>query len=127
VGVKYVDGWPENSYQVGDVRILHGDLYSTMPGQTAGKMLEKYSQSTIFGHTHHREYAETKVWSDALQSYKTIFSYSPGCLCKTDGSVPGSSAADGWTQGMGLLHITEDGSSFIEDIPYSEKEKRFLV
>lgn len=127
LGVKYVDGWPENYVQINDVRILHGDLLGSNPGQTVSKMLDKYEQSTVFGHTHHREYAETTVWSDKILDYKTIFSYSPGCLCRVDGSVPGSSASNGWRQGIGILRTQLEGSSFIQDIGYDGKVKRFLV
>lgn len=125
--VKYVEGWPKNYIQMGDVKILHGDLLGSRPGQSVSKMLEKYKQSTVFGHTHHREYAETTIWSDALNDYKTIFSYSPGCLCRVDGSVPGSSALQGWRQGIGILRTQLEGSSFIQDIAYDGKSKRFLV
>lgn len=125
--VKFVEGWPKNSIQLGDVKILHGDLLGSKPGQSVSKMLDKYKQSTVFGHTHHREYAETTIWSDALNDYKTIFSYSPGCLCRVDGSVPGSSALQGWRQGVGVLRTQLEGGSFIQDIPYSKTTNRFLI
>ena len=79
----------------------------------------------MFGHIHRREYLEDTIWSDMLDGYKPIFAYNPGCLCRVDGSVPGSSALNGWTQGIGLI-VTEDGVDFIRDMPYNSKVKRFL-
>jgi len=125
--VKYIDGWPRNYIQLGDVKILHGDVLGSRPGQSVSKMLDKYKQSTVFGHTHHREYAEATIWSDALNDYRTIFSYSPGCLCRVDGSVPGSSALQGWRQGIGILRTQLEGPPFIQDIAYDGNSKRFLV
>lgn len=123
--IKYISGWPDNIYMVNDVKVIHGDVIGSEPGQTVGKMLGRYNCSTIFGHIHRREYAEGTAWSDKTQSYKRIFSYSPGCLCKIDGSVPGSSTPNNWRQGMGLLISTSDGDSFIQDMPYNGK--RFLL
>jgi hypothetical protein len=34
---------------------------------------------------------------------KTIYGFSPGCLCKIDGTVPGSKGR-GWQQGVGIVY-----------------------
>lgn len=124
LNIEYIEGWPDNVYRIGDVKILHGDIVSSEPGQTVGKMLQKYGASTVFGHIHRREYAENSAWSDSLDDYKRIFAYSPGCLCRVDGAVPGSTTPNNWRQGMGLL-VTDEHDSFIIDIPFSQG--RFLT
>jgi predicted phosphodiesterase len=127
LGIKFVDGYPNNSISVAEVEIMHGNTIGAKPGQTALKMLEKYHYSTIFGHTHRREYIETSIWSDIYEDYKTIFAYSPGCLCRTDGAVPGSSASMGWRQGVGILMTNGNGKSYIQDFQYDKETTRFLV
>ena len=125
LNVEYVSGYPDNFIRVGDVDIIHGQFIGSKPGQTALKNIEKLNRSVIYGHIHRREYVETKVWDG--NGYKTIFAYTPGCLCRTDGSVPGSSPLQGWGQGIGILVTRKSGESYVLDYRYDPRIGKFLL
>lgn len=125
--IDFVEGYPNNGIDLNGVAFIHGSIAASRPGATATKLLEKYGRSVIFGHIHRREYVETQVWSDKDGEYNPIFGYTPGCLCKIDGSVPGSTKGAGWGQGVGILRSLGDRANLVYDVPYSGKNKCFLI
>ncbi|MGB1224870.1 MAG: metallophosphoesterase [Mycobacterium sp.] len=115
-GVTYLEGYPANHYWFQDnVRIVHGHY----TGQSAHTKYLAEGVTTVFGHTHHRIWAE-KVLADG----RLIHAISPGALCSVDGTVPGQMTGydfDGpvrqpvnWQQGV--LVGYGDGDQFIPEM-----------
>lgn len=85
-----------------NLRTIHGTIAASAPGATARKYLQTARCSTIFGHIHRREsLAVTHHFSGGQRTY---YAESAGCLCHTDGRVPGSGRDENWQNG---LHVVE--------------------
>lgn len=114
IGVEYQDAYPAAAYWDDEqTRNIHGTK-----SNSKGSTTSQYSQalphiSTWVGHTHRAEITYKTVIGargDRLDTYTA----NPGCLCRTDGTVPGVHGAlhaDGssawivedWQQGFGSL------------------------
>lgn len=112
LAVDYVDGYPDNGYWLNkNVFISHGDVVRSAPGATANEISKRQSFTTIFGHIHRRELVarRQKTNGDDL-----IFeAFCPGCACRVDGTVPGSSSTQQWQQGIAVIEYTEDAQNII--------------
>lgn len=84
----------------GEVEIEHGRTVRGGGGATAAAVLAKREHSVVYGHVHRAEYAQRTV--ETALGRRHVFAGSPGCLCRTDGIVPGSDRPD-WQQGVGLI------------------------
>ena len=74
--------------------LIHGETASGRPLKTADKILEERVTSVVFGHVHRREMATKRTEAGE------VFAASPGCLCRIDGAVPGSTERHNWLQGI---------------------------
>lgn len=100
--INYVDYvWVNDT-----LKVSHGELARANPGATAQAVLGKTYQTHVFGHTHKIELVTKTVRGHDWVKYVT--SFSPGCLCRIDGAVPGSKIDNQWQQGVGVLCYTED-------------------
>lgn len=85
---------------------VHGEKVGAKPGQTVTKSLERPRTSLIGGHVHRLESGHTTVHHHGGQ--KTYGYYSPGCLCRIDGAVPGRNARPDWQQGFAVVEYDDD-------------------
>ena len=128
-------GYPANAHWINKrLRVIHGDKVNAA-GSTAHKYLNSERVSTIFGHVHRREWAEKTAVSEEGER-RTILSASPGCLCRTDGVVPGHGSgydddgmpvvghtAPNWQQGMAVVYYQEGDCPFrYEQIAFHDDE-----
>lgn len=97
MGIKYQD-----KFVYGDTKIVHGDIARKGGGSTARAHLDNKAINIVFGHVHRRELV-TERKSTENDKIKNIFSMCPGCVCYTDGRVPGSKETDNWQNGIGVL------------------------
>lgn len=95
------------------VKIHHGEIVRAKGGQTVSAQLAKYHHSVVGGHVHRVELA--MATNHGPQGRRQRFAMSPGCLCKTDGSVPGATLQPDWQQGYGIIsRDTKSGELFPE-------------
>lgn len=110
--IEYVGNYPDNGYWLNrNVFITHGDVVRAGPGDTAKAIVNKQAFTTVFGHIHRRELVSRRMKShdgDVIYS-----AFCPGCACKTDGSVPGSSSRDQWQNGLAVIEYTESTENII--------------
>jgi len=109
LGIDYRDGYPEAEVWINEhMGISHGNVAKSGAGKTATAMLNKgIMQSRGYGHIHKREIVWRKVRSKYNQ-FKNVCAWSWGCLCRTDGTVPGSTLEQDWQQGGGVVHFDDD-------------------
>lgn len=130
--IESVDGYPNAAYWLErDLKVTHG-TQTRKGGSNAASYLARESTSTIYGHSHRMEVAYRTIPSGAHGEGRTLLAASPGCLAKTDGSVPGVNysvdssgqtvrRAEDWQQGLLIVNhnprnheavpirITDDG------------------
>ena len=118
--VEYVEGWPDGEYWASpNLRFVHGDATSGVPGATARKYLRD-NISTVYGHSHHSELIyNTQNFKDGE---RTSFAGSAGTLARIDGFLPSAKTgitdagklaaqkSEAWQQGIWLVWYKEDGS-----------------
>lgn len=112
IDVEYVENYPDNGYWLNkNVFITHGDVVRAGPGDTAKALVNKQAFTTIFGHIHRRELVSRRL---KMHDGDLVYSaFCPGCACKTDGTVPGSSSRDQWQNGLAVIEYTEDEENII--------------
>jgi len=102
LGIEWIGEYPDGEYWLTDgLRTIHGDKISGSPGGTAQAILKDTSDWTCFFHAHRREMASKTVYSRHGQ--RSVSAFSPGCLCRVDGEVPGKKKRQNWQQGMALV------------------------
>jgi predicted phosphodiesterase len=119
--IEYVDAYPTaTKWDNSTTRNIHGTRASSVGSTTSQYIKELPHINTWAGHTHRVEITYKSVigpWGEAIESY----SANPGCLCKSDGTVPsvkGAIGADGrhgstvedWQQGFGFNWYNETES-----------------
>lgn len=117
LGVKYVPGYPAGEYYINDgLKCIHGKQSGR---GVARKTLNDEKVSTITGHSHHVEVTYRTVNTKTGPVRRVAATL--GCLCRTDGPVPGYHASidyDGnavtshqdWQQSVGIVHYEEGGT-----------------
>lgn len=112
IGVSYVDGYPDGYVRLGNsMRLIHGATVRNKSGGTVSAVIEDANTSVGFGHIHRLEMASKTLWDR-----KVVHAFSPGCTCKIDGSVPGSSKTSNWQQGFALINYDSE-QSFVQLYP----------
>lgn len=121
--VAYMDAYPAAAHWDDDTtRNIHGTRANSKGSTMAQYANDMPHINTWAGHTHRAEIVYKTVLGprgEAIESY----SANPGCLCKTDGTVPsvhGALHADGtsarvvedWQQGFGALLYDGKGQSW---------------
>lgn len=134
--VTYVSGYPANGWMLNDnLEIIHGHKVKT-GGSTAHAYLPELRHSVCYGHVHREEMGT--VTRKTAHGPRTYESFSFGCLCRTDGRVPGTeggfSVRDGqpvlaqnnWTNGLGVIEYEPgDGDFWREPIRIWHGETRW--
>ncbi len=104
LGIRFIGGYPDGINWDAGVAMMHGTIASGKSGATAAKYLEDFNFPIIFGHAHRQEFAAKRI-TDSSGEIVEIFAYSPGCACRIDGVVPGSSKFSNWQQGAGAMTV----------------------
>lgn len=114
--VESITGYPNGTLWLEDnLQVTHGTI-AKKGGQSASTYLRREQVSTIFGHDHRLQVA-WQTRNTRLGGVACVAA-SPGCLAKTDGSVPGYyfttsesglvvPRADDWQQGVLLIAHNE--------------------
>lgn len=115
------------------VKIHHGEIVRAKGGQTVAAQLSKYHHSVVGGHIHRVELA--MATNHGPKGKRQRFAMSPGCLCKTDGTVPGATLHPDWQQGFGMIarnpksgelfpsvHSVIDGETFFNGKQYKGRD-----
>lgn len=111
--VRYIEGYPNNEYSpILTLKFVHGVLLNPKT------LLDRVNTTTIYGHTHRIEWQSKTIRHGAKTDTITVMS--PGCLCKIDGSVPGSDNINQWQQGIGVVRYNKYGDVSINPISISE-------
>jgi len=112
LNIEYINHYPDNGYWLNNnVFIIHGDLVRNNPGDTAKALVNKQAFTTIFGHIHRRESVTRRMKSHNGDIIYTAFC--PGCVCKIDGTVPGSKSDQQWQNGIAVIEYTEKEENII--------------
>lgn len=107
LGITWVDGYPNDEAWLNDeLRLVHGDTASSIPGGTARKYVDESEESVIFGHIHRRESAS--LTKRTRHGIRTIEARGIGCLCRIDGAVPARSDRNNWQQSVAIVDYTDD-------------------
>ena len=115
--VNYVGGYPVGAVWLApNLVCIHGQKLKL------GQVLEDSpSTCVVQGHTHKASFVYKQ--RRAFDGPALMWAASPGCLCRTDGAVPGVNAAldertgrslnrpQDWHQGMAVVSFMEDGST----------------
>lgn len=126
LGVTYHDGYPANHH-------YYGPLLQARHGTGAGdarKVLADTNVTVVMGHGHrHQRLAKViEVYTPSGVVRREVEAYSPGCLCRVDGPVPGTmTGVDergsprrqvvNWQQGVGVIHFHDELDPIIEHAP----------
>ncbi|KPJ89861.1 MAG: hypothetical protein AMJ53_15395 [Gammaproteobacteria bacterium SG8_11] len=109
--IEWVGDYPNGQVWINDdLRVIHGDKIRNKSGATATALLEDITVSTVFGHVHRQELASKTIYD--RYGAKIVSAFSPGCLCRIDGEVPGTKDRQNWQQGIGYIEIVNDVSIF---------------
>jgi hypothetical protein len=116
MGVKYVGDYENAEVWLNtELRCVHGNVARGGLMATSRSILESSSISTIFGHIHRIESA-SKTITGAF-GRKVIQAISAGCLCKTDGSVPGSNHEVQWQNAVAVVEYDDGGNFTVHTLP----------
>ncbi len=127
--VKYIGAYPAGATYLNDsLACIHGRLLGNKKRSAAQEVVEDERVSVIFGHTHRASMARKTRNSRGAAHYTVA--YSPGCLCRVDGTVPSTrggidvfgkpiKAWEDWQQGVAVVRY-HDKKFHIEDIPIIE-------
>lgn len=94
LGVDYVGPYGSGFWLWNRVQIVHGTKLRL------SAHLAEASHHFVMGHIH-RLATQTRT-VNGPDGRRTITGICPGCLCRTDGAVPGFPGAPDWSQGFGL-------------------------
>jgi len=102
LGMQYISGYPgAEVWLTDDLRLTHGEYFSSAPGGSARANLKNATTSTIFGHAHRFEMASKTLHERHRE--REIFAACIGCMCRIDGCVPGKAAYPQWQQGFAVV------------------------
>lgn len=119
LGIEYLDGYPNNDLMLcPTLRVAHGNVTRSNPGDTAKIIAGRSIVSNIYGHGHKLELVGS-VQSGGLGDIE-VEAASPGCGCRVDYTVPGHNYNQVWRQGLMIAEYTSEGDHSI--IPYPIRE-----
>lgn len=119
LGIEWVSGYPDAEVWLADDLVcVHGERARAVSGATARVLGEDLGVSIVFGHIHRREMVIRSIVTRSGQ--KVLSSTCPGCLCKIDGTVPGNTKRQGWSQGFAIAYYGDGLGSVVEVVPIEE-------
>lgn len=131
LGIDYIEDYPDGAYKVTkDTLIEHGSIARAKPGMTAAAVVEQRNLNIIFGHKHTLERASRNI--ETYKGKRIVTAACGGCLCRTDGTVPGLNKNVQWQNGLTeIIHDAEKAYAInqmlIEDgvLVYGDKIVRY--
>jgi len=127
LGIVYAGGYPAGEYWLNEnLRCIHGDRVNS-GGSTAMKYINaNHHVSTIYGHIHRIETLYHTNHTSTGPARNAAFS--PGCLCRVDGSVPSVKGGvtpnekpvkywENWQQGVGFAWYKDTGEFTLQSVP----------
>ena len=127
LGINYASGYPAGEYWLNEnLRCIHGDRVNSS-GSTAMKYINSnHHVSVIYGHIHRIEMLYHTNHTSTGPARNAAFS--PGCLCRVDGSVPSVKGGitpnekpvkywENWQQGVGFAWYKESGEFTLLSVP----------
>lgn len=115
INVEWVQDYPNGEVWVNPALACeHGALTRARSGGTVTAMIADMSESRIMGHSHRLESASKTIYGQ--HGSKIIEVWSMGCLCRTDGPVPGVRARQNWQQAVGFVEYDDEGWHDIQPI-----------
>jgi hypothetical protein len=130
--IEYIGNYPGSEYWLNNELVIrHGDKARKGSGATASATAKEATYTEIFGHIHRFEWAIRTEHKNGRIQY--IQAFSPGCMCRIDGEVPGFDARPNWQQGVAIVHYNEyehyiepilinDGQAFYRDKIYRAQD-----
>ena len=107
--IEWVGGYPDGTVWLNDgIRCVHGDKARSVAGGSAKAILESSEVSVVFGHIHRTEVV-TRT-RHTREGASVIMAMCPGCGCRLDGSVPGNTLSQNWSQGLAKIYY--DNSTY---------------
>jgi len=124
LGVTYVGAYPAGRFQIcagngtfTPLWAIHGERLDVV------KVAKAERQSFVQGHIH-RVQLHTETYEIAGRP-ESVVAFSPGCLCKVDGTVPSTKSGEdehgrpvvrweNWQQGMAVVEEDVDGTWHVE-------------
>ena len=125
LGVEYIEGYPDCEWWLTDnVKFTHGTVVRGGGGKTSSSVVANSNVTQGFGHIHRLELSSKTRHS--RKGMVTNFAFSPGCIARLDGVVPGFKKKNDWQQGLGVVtYLDDDPHHQVDLIPISEG-KMFL-
>jgi len=127
LNIKYASGYPAGEYWLNEnLRCIHGDRVNSA-GSTAMKYINSnHHVSVIYGHIHRIEMMYHTNHTSNGPARNAAFS--PGCLCRVDGSVPSVKGGitpnekpvkywENWQQGVGFAWYKDTGEFTLLSVP----------
>lgn len=114
LGIRWVGEEEEGTSNLGGLVLSHGDIARAPAGATARAQLEHGRTSRAYGHVHRIEMASERVRDD--YGWRTVRAFSVPCLCRIDGTVPGSRSAQNWQNGFAVVDYCPWGLGLTEQL-----------
>jgi len=99
--------------ELGSLTVTHGSLVRKWSGQSAKAHFEKYGASIMIGHTHRLGVFYKRDIRGVHGAWEN------GCLCRLD---PEYDQHPDWQQGFSVVHVHDDGSFNVQQIPIINRE-----
>lgn len=108
MGVHYVGNYPDGEWWFNDYfKMIHGSVARARPGATASAVIQGATVSQFFGHIHRAEIVSEHILERG--GARDIWAATSGCLCHTDGRVPGSSKDRNWQKAAAVVQYDDAG------------------
>jgi hypothetical protein len=125
--ITFASGYPAGEFWLNEnLRCIHGDRVNSS-GSTAMKYINSnHHVSVVYGHIHRIEMLYHTNHTSTGPARNAAFS--PGCLCRVDGSVPSVKGGvtpnekpvkywENWQQGMGFAWYKDTGEFTLLSVP----------
>lgn len=136
LGIVYASGYPAGEYWLNEhLRCIHGDRVNSS-GSTAMKYINSnHHVSVIYGHIHRIEMLYHTNHTSTGPARNAAFS--PGCLCRVDGSVPSVKGGitpnekpvkywENWQQGIGFAWYKDSGEFSLQSVPIIDNWSMYM-
>lgn len=136
LGIEFAGGYPAGEFWLNEhLRCIHGDRVNSS-GSTAMKYINSnHHVSVVYGHIHRIELLYHTNHTSMGPARNTAFS--PGCLCRVDGSVPSVKGGitpnekpvkywENWQQGIGFAWYKESGEFSLLSVPIIDNWSVFM-
>ena len=114
---SWTDWYPNDElYLRDDFSIRHGDKSSTVPGYTVRNELQNLVRNTCIFHSHVMERAQkmTDPREDGRTVCRGLTAFTPGILCRNDGTVEPKGRPEKWDRGFAYVEYSPKTFGFLD-------------